>query len=264
MHDIVPQLIVAVTAIVVAWIGRPRGRRWSFGQCAMKPDPRYTVGDEGQAAGPVDPARGLEEGSRRFDSRPETTEAEAEEADLKDGTNVANGRMHGDRNVIQRQDNVARQDRGRFRNIVEDYIRGEIRLLVCLNVAREHGFVDHNLVVQRRRETLRLQQRDWRGRYLLMSNSTPMMMHEMYGENLLNPEEMQIAWQQVTSLGTAMPTPTDKAALNAAITLFEGCALDAYDIFYVNAMRTAGIDAVVTDDIDFIHVPRSSRLYGQR
>jgi hypothetical protein len=43
--------------------------------------------------------------------------------------------------------------------------------------------------------------------------------------------------------------------LKAAITLFEGCPLDGYDIFYVNAMRNAGIDAVLTDDIDFIYVP---------
>jgi predicted nucleic acid-binding protein len=67
--------------------------------------------------------------------------------------------------------------------------------------------------------------------------------------------EMQIAWNQVSSLGTALPTPTDETALTKAIALFEGCPLDGYDIFYVNAMRNAGIDAIVTDDVDFIYVP---------
>ena len=74
-------------------------------------------------------------------------------------------------------------------------------------------------------------------------------------ERLTVVTELQIAWAQVSSLGTALPTPTDENALKAAIALFEGCPLDGYDIFYVNAMRDAGVDAVVTDDVDFIYVP---------
>lgn len=74
-------------------------------------------------------------------------------------------------------------------------------------------------------------------------------------ERLTVVTEMQIAWGQVSSIGKALPTPTDDAALKAAIALFEGYPLDGYDVFYVNAMRNAGLDAVVTDDIDFIYVP---------
>jgi len=74
-------------------------------------------------------------------------------------------------------------------------------------------------------------------------------------ERLTVVTELQIAWAQVSSLGTALPTPTDEDALKAAILLFEGCPLDGYDIFYVNAMRNAGLDAVITDDVDFIYVP---------
>jgi len=74
-------------------------------------------------------------------------------------------------------------------------------------------------------------------------------------ERLTVVTEMQIAWGQVSSIATALSTPTDAVALKDAIALFEGCPLDGYDIFYVNAMRNAGLDAVVTDDIDFIYVP---------
>jgi predicted nucleic acid-binding protein len=74
-------------------------------------------------------------------------------------------------------------------------------------------------------------------------------------ERLTVVAEMRIVWEQVSNLGTALPTATDEAALKAAITLFEGCPLDGYDVFYVNAMRDGLLDAVITDDIDFISVP---------
>jgi hypothetical protein len=51
------------------------------------------------------------------------------------------------------------------------------------------------------------------------------------------------------SIGAALPTTTHDTALKAAIELFEGCPLDGYDIFYVNAIQNARLDAVVTDDI---------------
>lgn len=67
--------------------------------------------------------------------------------------------------------------------------------------------------------------------------------------------EMKVAWAQVSSMGTALPTPTDANALAAAINLFENCPLDGYDVFYIHAMRAAGIDCVITDDVDFLYVP---------
>lgn len=67
--------------------------------------------------------------------------------------------------------------------------------------------------------------------------------------------EMQTAWGQISALGKPLPTPTDDAALASAIELFEGRPLDGYDIFYVHAMNASSVMAVITDDIDFTHVP---------
>lgn len=66
--------------------------------------------------------------------------------------------------------------------------------------------------------------------------------------------EMTAAWGQITTIGTALSTPTDSAALKAAVELFVNNPLDGYDIFYVNAMQNAGLTAVITDDIDFTRV----------
>jgi predicted nucleic acid-binding protein len=67
--------------------------------------------------------------------------------------------------------------------------------------------------------------------------------------------EVDASWGQICTMGTALPTPCDDTALAAAVALFQNYPLDGYDIFYVNAMHAANVNAVVTDDIDFTHVP---------
>ena len=67
--------------------------------------------------------------------------------------------------------------------------------------------------------------------------------------------EVDAAWGQIDSIGSMLQTPCDAAALNAAIALFQNHPLDGYDIFYVNAMHAANVNAVVSDDIDFTHIP---------
>jgi predicted nucleic acid-binding protein len=74
-------------------------------------------------------------------------------------------------------------------------------------------------------------------------------------ERLTVVTEMQITWQLVTEAATLLPTAIDDEAQRAAAELFEGFPLDGYDIFYVNAMRAAKVDAILTDDADYIYVP---------
>ena len=66
--------------------------------------------------------------------------------------------------------------------------------------------------------------------------------------------EMQIAWNQITSLALPLSTSTDSESLAKAVELFEKFPLDGYDIFYIQAMMAARVSSVITHDIDFVHV----------
>lgn len=68
-------------------------------------------------------------------------------------------------------------------------------------------------------------------------------------------DEVKDAWNQVKSMALHLITPIDASAMANAEEIFEKCPVDGYDAFFINAMEQAGIDCILTDDADFLHVP---------
>jgi len=63
------------------------------------------------------------------------------------------------------------------------------------------------------------------------------------------------AWSQIASASSSLDTVVDDAATTAALTRFQTEALDGYDLFLLEAMQTAGVVQIITDDGDYSAVP---------
>lgn len=78
--------------------------------------------------------------------------------------------------------------------------------------------------------------------------------------------QLELCWRAVEQIAKPLPGDLvlDATAVNTALTDMASCALDAYDLFAIQAMRVAGITQVLTDDGDFCTVPglHSSRRTG--
>jgi len=67
--------------------------------------------------------------------------------------------------------------------------------------------------------------------------------------------DVEMAWRQVESFGTCLDGEVTKATTDAALSWLSRSAIDGYDGFYLEFMRLAQIDKILTDDSDFSSVP---------
>ena len=63
------------------------------------------------------------------------------------------------------------------------------------------------------------------------------------------------AWRIIKSMAGPLDLTVDDRATDAAMATFESQLLDGYDLLFVHAMSTAGINQVLTDDGDYCTVP---------
>jgi predicted nucleic acid-binding protein len=68
--------------------------------------------------------------------------------------------------------------------------------------------------------------------------------------------EIEIAWSQVTSIAASTDITINEASTNAALNRFKTQILDGYDLMILEVMDKAGINQVITDDGDYVTVPR--------
>ena len=66
-------------------------------------------------------------------------------------------------------------------------------------------------------------------------------------------EEIELAWLQVDAftVNNSLSYHVDQKAMDLAKTQIASIGVDIYDVFYVDALTSAGITQVITDDIDF-------------
>lgn len=62
-------------------------------------------------------------------------------------------------------------------------------------------------------------------------------------------------WNSVKRYGKSADITINKDTAQAALTRFQTQLLDGYDLFLVEAMNKAGVDKIITNDMDFVTVP---------
>lgn len=85
--------------------------------------------------------------------------------------------------------------------------------------------------------------------------STKEFRHNLPAERQKVVAEIQSAWAQVKSIAGMIDVTVNDASTDTALTDFSTLPLDAYDLFMINAIKTAGIVKVITDDGDYSSVP---------
>ncbi len=65
---------------------------------------------------------------------------------------------------------------------------------------------------------------------------------------------MEKVLEELNSLSSILNHRCNQLSPNDFITLYNQVFLDGYDLFIVHDMHNAGLDHIVTDDIDFISV----------
>lgn len=66
--------------------------------------------------------------------------------------------------------------------------------------------------------------------------------------------QIRDVWNIVHAFAQTLPTSVDDTATDAALARMPTEALDGYDLFIVEAMSSAGISQVITDDGDYVTV----------
>jgi hypothetical protein len=67
--------------------------------------------------------------------------------------------------------------------------------------------------------------------------------------------EVQAAWGQVKTMTDTVDVQVDESLTDAALLRFATQPLDGYDLFILEAISSAGVVKVVTDDGDYVTVP---------
>lgn len=77
--------------------------------------------------------------------------------------------------------------------------------------------------------------------------------HNLPAERLRVAQEIQTAWHAVQSMGQCVEQPplVDANATATALAELSATALDAYDVFALQACRASGITQIISDDGDF-------------
>jgi predicted nucleic acid-binding protein len=87
-------------------------------------------------------------------------------------------------------------------------------------------------------------------------NCTPKQYRHNYPAQRNNViEQVEVAWSQLTAMGTLVNLSIDEETINAALNRFQSQQLDGYDLFMLEAMRANSIQQIITDDQDFATVP---------
>ena len=68
-------------------------------------------------------------------------------------------------------------------------------------------------------------------------------------------EEIKDAWEQVTSIAVCADIIVNESTTDKALQRLEKQLLDGYDLLILEAMETANITQVITDDGDYVTVP---------
>jgi predicted nucleic acid-binding protein len=72
------------------------------------------------------------------------------------------------------------------------------------------------------------------------------------------------AWNLIESFGECLESIIQKETITQAIADFKNQEVDGYDGLMVHAAKTANISQIITDDIDFITVPRITVFTANR
>lgn len=67
--------------------------------------------------------------------------------------------------------------------------------------------------------------------------------------------EVESVWGQVKTIAQAIDFQIDDSVTDAALSRYSSQPLDGYDLFIIEAISSAGIVKVITDDGDYVTVP---------
>ena len=80
--------------------------------------------------------------------------------------------------------------------------------------------------------------------------------HNLAGERVNVVREIKLAWGTIETMASCIPVAEINAAsTTVALQNFEQLPVDGYDLFSINAFKSAGITQVISDDGDFCTVP---------
>jgi hypothetical protein len=79
--------------------------------------------------------------------------------------------------------------------------------------------------------------------------------HNYVAERAAIVTDVQNSWRIVKSMASPVSLAVDERATDAALQAFQAQNLDGHDLFMVEAMETAGVHQVLTDDGDYSTVP---------
>jgi predicted nucleic acid-binding protein len=68
--------------------------------------------------------------------------------------------------------------------------------------------------------------------------------------------EVQSVWSQIKAIAVPINLTIDESTTDTALTRFQNQLLDGYDLFILETMKKEGIENVITDDADYITVPK--------
>jgi predicted nucleic acid-binding protein len=77
-------------------------------------------------------------------------------------------------------------------------------------------------------------------------------------------EEIQDAWEQVTSIAVCADIIVNESTTDKALQRLETQLLDGYDLLILEAMEKANISKVITDDGDYVTVPNITVFTANR
>jgi predicted nucleic acid-binding protein len=67
--------------------------------------------------------------------------------------------------------------------------------------------------------------------------------------------EIESVWSQVDGMSDTLTLTVDAGSTSSAVKRFHSHPLDGYDLFLLEAMNTAGVVQILTDDGDFAEIP---------
>ena len=67
--------------------------------------------------------------------------------------------------------------------------------------------------------------------------------------------EIESVWSQIDGMSDTITLTVDAGAVSSAVKRFHSHPLDGYDLFILEAMNTAGVIQILTDDGDFAEIP---------
>ena len=90
--------------------------------------------------------------------------------------------------------------------------------------------------------------------------------HNFPNERANVVQEIENAWRSVEALATVLPAAlvVGGPATTQALVELKTCALDGYDLFFLQAARASGVTQIISDDGDFCGVPEITLFTSNR